>query len=120
MERTKLVVSKRPVRLVEKYRPHKVEDFVEHSKIKAVLSKFVRDPYPAAFLFSGSSGTGKTSIAQAMAEHIGTQVWHLGSHQCNFEALENLCGNCESAPIIHLLSGGMSALYFVIIDEVDQ
>ena len=80
-------MSKRPVRLIEKYRPHKVEDFVGHPRIKAVLSKFVRDPYPAAFLFVGSPGVGKTSIAQAMAEQIGAEVRLLGSRQCNFDAL---------------------------------
>ena len=50
----------RPVRLVEKFRPHRIEDFVGHPKIKAVLSKFVKDPYPTAFLFIGPPGTGKT------------------------------------------------------------
>jgi DNA polymerase III gamma/tau subunit len=109
----------RPVRLVEKYRPHKVEDFVGHSKIKAILSKFVKDPYPTAFLFVGSPGVGKTSIAQAMAEQIGAEVRLLGSRQCNFDNLERLCLDCEYIPN-GLLSGMKSALHFVIIDEVDQ
>jgi DNA polymerase III gamma/tau subunit len=55
-------VSVGPVRLVEKHRPRRVEDFVGHPRIKAVLSNFVKRPYPQAFLFSGPPGVGKTTL----------------------------------------------------------
>ena len=102
-----------PVRLSEKYRPRKVAEFVGLPKAKRVLSKFVANPYPCAFLFWGPPGVGKTSIAQAMAEEMGAEFHHLGSQKCNVENLEEVCRMCLYVP----LTGGM---HFVLIDEIDS
>ena len=48
-----------PVRLSEKYRPHKVAEFVGLPKAKRVLAKFVAGPYPCSFLFFGPPGEAR-------------------------------------------------------------
>jgi replication-associated recombination protein RarA len=110
----------RKVRLTEKHRPHRVEEFVCQPKIKAILSTFVKDPYPAAFLFIGSPGVGKTSMAQAIGEQIRADVWLLGSRQCNYDTLVDLCHTCEHIPNGFLYQCRSGGLHLVIIDEVDQ
>src|SRR5258708_18289973 len=63
-----------PAALAEKYRPHSFAEFVGLDKPKRILSKFADAPYPSAWLFVGSSGTGKTSRSLAFWEAI------LGEH----------------------------------------
>src|SRR5689334_13225635 len=88
-----------PVRLSEKYRPHRVADFVGLPKVKRVLGKFVTAPYPCSFLFYGPPGVGKTSMAQAMAEEMGAEFHHLGSQKCNVDNLEEVCRLCQYIPL---------------------
>ncbi len=99
-----------PVRLSEKYRPHRVADFVGLPKVKRVLSRFVAAPYPCSFLFFGPPGVGKTSMAQAMAEEMGAEFHHLGSQRCNVDNLEEVCRLCQYIP----LAGGF---HFVTQDH---
>lgn len=124
-------MAPKPVRLTEKYRPHRIDDFVGHDKIKAVLSKFIKNPYPNAFLFSGSSGIAKTAMAIAMAEEVGARRISLGARQANHATIEKLCEEIERdsqyvwndiSPCNFNRDGVQyrSRLFFVIIDEVDQ
>jgi hypothetical protein len=55
-----------------------------------------------------------------VADQIGAEVRHLGSRQCNFETLEQLCFDCQCVPIFRALAGSPRALWFIIVDEVDQ
>jgi replication-associated recombination protein RarA len=59
-----------PVALTERYRPHSIADFVGLSKPKAICAKLASNPFPSAWLFRGESGTGKTTMAMALAELI--------------------------------------------------
>lgn len=102
-----------PVRLSEKLRPRKINDFVGLTKAKRILSRFVANPYACSFLFYGPPGIGKTSMALAMAEEMNAEFHHLGSQKCNLESLEHICRMCEYVP----LNGG---LHFVLIDEIDS
>src|SRR5713101_4774590 len=97
-----------PIRLSEKYRPHRVLEFVGLPKAKRVLAKFVAHPYACSFLFFGPPGVGKTSMAQAMAEEMGAEFHHLGSQKCNVENLEEICRICQYVP----RTGG--SLFFLI------
>lgn len=60
--------------LVEKYRPRTLADV--HGQPWAVhqLRLWLESPHPAAFLFSGGTGTGKTSAALALAADLGVAV----------------------------------------------
>jgi DNA polymerase III gamma/tau subunit len=114
----------RRVRLHEKYRPHRIKDFIVQPKIKQTLLKFIERPYPTAFLFVGNPGVGKTSIAQAIADEIGAEFHHKASRQCNFASLTELCNYCDQyAPnwVDGLTgSGRQGGLFFVLIDEIDE
>jgi len=49
-------------------------EFVGLDKPKRILSKFADAPYPSAWLFVGSSGTGKTTMALAFCEAIRARI----------------------------------------------
>jgi replication-associated recombination protein RarA len=100
--------------LSEKYRPRTLDDFVGLEKPKRVLSKFVKAPFPnAAFLFIGSSGTGKTSAALAICEAIGGELHHIPSQSCNLATVEEVCRQCHYIP-------RNNSLHVVLVDEADQ
>lgn len=60
--------------LTEKYRPKLLAEIIGQDHVVAALADYVRRPYPAAFLFSGYTGTGKTSAAYALALELGCAV----------------------------------------------
>lgn len=101
-----------PQSLSEKYRPRKVADFIGLEKQRKILSKLTANPFASAWLFVGASGTGKTSIALAIAAELGAEVHHIGSQQCKIETLEATVRQCNFVP----LSGGF---HVVICDEAD-
>jgi DNA polymerase III gamma/tau subunit len=102
-----------PQSLAEKYRPHKSAEFVGLDKPKRILAKFAAQPYPSAWLFVGSSGVGKTSMAQALCAEIKGELTHIPSQKCTAQAMEEACYHCHFVP----LTGGF---HVVLIDEADR
>jgi replication-associated recombination protein RarA len=103
-----------PVRLSEKYRPHRISEFVGLDRPKRIASKFVARPYACSFIFDGPPGVGKTSLAQAMAEEMNAEFHHIGSQKCTLEELERVCRICA-----YVTMEG-KGFHFVLIDEVDS
>ncbi len=58
--------------LYRKYRPQSFNEIIGQDEIKAVLEKAVAAKTPShSYLFAGSRGTGKTSIARIFAKALG-------------------------------------------------
>ncbi|MCY3024592.1 MAG: AAA family ATPase [Planctomycetota bacterium] len=60
--------------LIEKYRPARLAHLFGQPQVVRQLQGFVSAPYPVAFLFSGETGTGKTSAALALAAELGCDL----------------------------------------------
>jgi len=103
-----------PASLTERYRPRSFSEFVGLDKAKRILAKFADAPYASAWLFVGTSGTGKISMALAFCEAIRGELHHIPSQQCNIETLENVVRMCHYFP-----ANGRS-LHVVVIDEADK
>jgi len=65
--------TKESIALYRKYRPHSFNDVLGQEHIVSVLESAVaKSTISHAYLFAGSRGTGKTSVARIFAHAIGT------------------------------------------------
>jgi replication-associated recombination protein RarA len=99
--------------LAEKYRPRAIAEFVGLDKPKRILGKFATNPYQSAWIFIGPPGTGKTTMALALAEMLRAEVRHIPSQQCNVANVEDVIRQCWYVPV----SGGF---HLVLVDEADK
>jgi replication-associated recombination protein RarA len=102
-----------PMPLAEKYRPRAIADFIGLDKPKRILGKFATNPYQSAWIFIGPPGTGKTTMALALAEMLRAEVHHIPSQQCNVANVEDVIRQCWYVPV----SGGF---HLVLVDEADK
>jgi replication-associated recombination protein RarA len=102
-----------PMQLAEKYRPRAIEDFIGLDKPKRSLGKFATNLYQSAWIFIGPPGTGKTTMALALAEMLRAEVHHIPSQQCNVGNVEDVIRQCWYVPV----SGGF---HLVLVDEADK
>ena len=73
--------------LTEKYRPHTITEFIGLKKAKAIFTRFASEPQEDAFYCYGPSGTGKTTMALAVAEQIRAHVLTVPSQRCNVQTM---------------------------------
>jgi DNA polymerase III gamma/tau subunit len=103
-----------PQSLTAKYQPQTFAEFVGLDKPKKILAKFAERPYANSFLFEGPSGTGKTTMALALAKQLNAEVLHIPSQHCSVSEVEEAVRKCWFAP---MFAGGF---HVVIVDEADQ
>jgi len=103
-----------PQQLTEKYRPQTIDSFVGLEKPKKILSKLAANPFPSAWLFIGPSGTGKTTMALALAAAIPAELHHVPSQECNLENIERIRRTCQYVP----MQG--CRMHLILIDEADR
>jgi len=88
--------------LIEKYRPLRLKQVFGQPEVVRKLAAFARNPYPAAFLFSGETGTSKTSAAIALASELGCDL-----EQKDFGGLQVLASGEQSAETVRACSERM-------------
>ena len=108
-----------PTPLSEKYRPHKVEDFVGLVKPKRILESFLKQPFDSAWLFLGPSGIGKTTTALAIVEELNAELHHVPSRQCDLDTVDSVTRMCHMGAF-NFKTGKSCQYHVVLVDEADQ
>lgn len=108
-----------PMSLSEKYRPQRIQDFVGLDKAKKIVCGFIARPYQSAWLFVGASGTGKTTMALALAAEMPAELHHIPAKECTLEAVQDVCRRCHYSPRTPDTWQPVR-FHVVLIDEADQ
>lgn len=103
-----------PTQLTERYRPHLISDFIGLDKPKKICAKLCAQPFESAWLFVGPSGTGKTTMALALAEMMPAELHHIPSQQCTLETIERVRHTCQYVP------RAGCRYHMVLVDEADR
>ena len=73
---------------VEKYRPQKIDDIILSSSLYETFSKIVETGNVSNMLFTGTPGTGKTTVAKAICNHFDLDFIVInGSEDGNIDTL---------------------------------
>lgn len=99
---------------VEKYRPKTICDTILPAELKTTFKNFVAQSNVPNLILSGPPGVGKTTVARAMLNEIGADVYIInGSLDRNIDTLRNDIASFASTVSF---TGGRK---YVIIDEAD-
>ena len=108
-----------PQPLTEKYRPTAISEFVGLDKVKRAMTKLAANPYPSAWFFLGNSGTGKTTMALALANEMPAELHHIASKECTLETVQDIARKCHWMPR-QFNDWQPCKMHLVLVDEADQ
>ena len=103
---------------VEKYRPKTIEDCILPENIKKTFKEFLDKGEVPNLLLSGPAGCGKTTVAKALCNELGADVYVInGSDEGRFlDTVRNTAKNFAST--VSLASSAKHKV--IIIDEADN
>jgi len=99
---------------VEKYRPQKIDDCVLPESLKKTFHEYIAQGELPTFLFCGSAGVGKTTVAKALCNEIGAEFLFInGSEESGIDVLRTKIKSFASSVSL------TDAKKVVILDEAD-
>ena len=99
---------------VEKYRPSKIDDCILPKNLKETFKQFVQTGELPNFLFCGTAGVGKTTVAKALCNEIGAEYLLInGSEESGIDVLRTKIKSFASTVSL------TDSKKVVILDEAD-
>jgi DNA polymerase III delta prime subunit len=99
---------------VEKYRPAKIDECILPKNLKETFKQFVQSGELPNFLFCGTAGVGKTTVAKALCNEIGAEYLLInGSEESGIDTLRTKIKSFASTVSL------TDAKKVVILDEAD-
>jgi DNA polymerase III delta prime subunit len=99
---------------VEKYRPQKIDDCVLPQALKDTFKQYIAQGELPNFLFCGTAGVGKTTVAKALCNEIGAEYLMInGSEESGIDTLRTKIKGFASTVSL------TDAKKVVILDEAD-
>ena len=99
---------------VEKYRPSKIDECILPKNLKETFKQFVQSGELPNFLFCGTAGVGKTTVAKALCNEIGAEYLLInGSEESGIDVLRTKIKSFASTVSL------TDAKKVVILDEAD-
>ena len=99
---------------VEKYRPQKIDDCVLPEGLKQTFREYINQGELPNFLFTGTAGVGKTTVAKALCNEIGAEYMMInGSEESGIDTLRTKIKGFASTVSL------TDAKKVVILDEAD-
>ena len=99
---------------VEKYRPRTIDDCILPETLKKSFRDYIAAGELPHFLFHGTAGTGKTTVARALCDEIGAEYMFInGSEESGIDVLRTKIKSFASTISL------TDAKKVVIIDEAD-
>ena len=99
---------------VEKYRPQQIDDCVLPKKLKETFKEFIQSGQLPNFLFCGTAGVGKTTVAKALCNEIGAEYLLInGSEESGIDVLRTKIKSFASTVSL------TDSKKVVILDEAD-
>lgn len=99
---------------VEKYRPQKIDDCVLPDSMKKTFKEYIAQGELPNFLFTGTAGVGKTTVAKALCNEIGAEYMMInGSEESGIDTLRTKIKGFASTISL------TDAKKVVILDEAD-
>lgn len=99
----------------EKYRPKTIDECILPENLKETFKQYIKSGTVPNFIFSGSAGVGKTTVARALCNEIGADYLFInGSEENGINVLRTKIKSFASS--VSLTEAGAKV---VILDEAD-
>ena len=98
---------------VEKYRPDNLKNYIGNVALKNKLTQYIEEQDIPHLLFFGSAGTGKTTAAKILCQHIDADVLFINASDENgIDVIRNKVKGFASTI-------GFKKLKIIVLDEAD-